>query len=451
MSVRTSPSTLSKVLAAGLYAAWLWPLLPWIARSAAGEEGMVRASALLAGAWMGLSARRFEGPPSAIAPWVAALPALLAPLCRDLETLQLMLVAVSGYGLLGLFVGANAWRKLAPLLLLALACAPDPIQLDVMFGWPLRKAIASIAAAILGGVPAETVIAVEGGIAHVDLPCAGMRSLWMIGVLMLIVGLWQRRGLDVRFLVASTLAGLAMIAANTIRVVILVALAHTWGLPMLADSVHVPIGIFGFAASLGAGLAALRLLGEAGEETAEVYAVRRQVPAWVPAIALIVPLLAPAPARELASTERAPLPDGWSELAPSPIEQRFAGEHGAALTKARHPEGASVVMVASESWLAHHVPEQCLVADGWRLVEDHPALIGGLPVRLARLRRGSEVATAIWWFQRGELLTDDLVFRIRQGGRWVLVSVLLPGDVPEGELTDFLEPMRAAASMGETG
>jgi exosortase O len=439
--------------AIALYAAWVGPLLPWALRSLRDEDGPVRAFVVLLGLALALSRREAPRPgPSGWPVLWAALPPLLAPLCPSLETVQVLLAVATGYGLLGLWLPSERWRAQGPLFLLIALCVPASVWLDVALGWPLRKAIASVAAGLLGGVPLETVIEVEGGIAHVDLPCAGVRSLWSLGAMMLLWALARGRSLDLRWLAAVLVAGLVALAANTGRVVVLVAMAHLWRMPLLAETVHVPLGVVGFAAALAAGIVAGELL----ERGASPKPARGRAPVrpWrlLPVtVALCVALWGQVPSQEPPEiTAPAPLPSGWTELVPSVIERSFAQEHGASITKARGPHAASAVLVASRSWLAHHVPEQCLLAHGWRVEEDHPVWIGGAPVRQAVVRKDGQRATAIWWFQRGEEMTDDLVVRIRSGGRWVLASVLVPGEPSAGELEEILISVRQAAAAEET-
>jgi exosortase O len=439
-----------------LYAAWVLPLLPWVGRSLGDEDGLWRAAVVGLGLALALSLSRKDPPlpgrASALPLLFAIGPALLAPLFPSLETVQVLLAVLTGYGLLGLWLPPERWQALGPLAALIALCVPASVWLDVALGWPLRKAIASVAASVLGGVPLETVIRVEGGVAHVDLPCAGVRSLWSLGAMMLLWALARGRGLDLRWAAAALLAALVALAANTGRVVILVGLAHVWRVPQLAETVHVPLGAVGFAAALALGVA----LGELLERGARPRPLRGTAPAqaWrlLPvAAALAVALWGQVPSQGPQEiTAAAPVPSGWSEIEPTAIERSFAQEHGASVTKAMGPAGASVVLVASRSWLAHHVPEQCLLAHGWRLDEDHPTWLGGVPVRQAAVRRDGQRATAIWWFQRGEEVTDDLVVRIRGGGRWVLVSVLVPGEAPPEELAGFLNSVRQAAAAEET-
>lgn len=446
---------LAAMLVAGLYLAWVGPLLPWVLRSALDDGGLWKVALIGASVWLSLPHLRPSRRPTArlspVALALAVIPPIFVPFVSSIETAVVLLAVISGYGLLGLWLGREQWRALRPLALLVALVVPASVWIDVALGWPLRKGIASLAAGLLGGVPVETVIRVEGGIAHIDTPCAGVGSLWMLAAMLLVWAMARGRSIDGRWLLIAGLSSVVAIGANTSRVVVLVALAHLWRLPLLADTVHVPLGVIGFVSSLVFGIAIGERFGNKTPEVSPAREIARVSPwRWYLTSAALLVSFAVAPSPPIVQTWPVPVPVGWSEMAPSDVERTFAREHGAAVTKARGPDGASVVMVASDSWLAHHVPEQCLVAAGWRVTEDEPAWIDGVPVRIARLRREGQSATALWWFQSGEQMTDDLVARIRTGGRWVLVSVLLPGEPTADELDGFLEPMRRAASGGET-
>ncbi|MEQ1507648.1 MAG: exosortase-associated EpsI family protein, partial [Myxococcota bacterium] len=181
-----------------------------------------------------------------------------------------------------------------------------------------------------------------------------------------------------------------------------------------------------------AGAIPVRPSREASPERSSGARVSRPLPraaALAVAVAIAVVTLRPAPDLPAVAVVAAPLPAGWTPVTPTKIERRFAADHGAVVTKGVDPAtGASIVQVASASWAAQHVPEQCLRASGWTVSDDRPVAIDGLGwVRSATVTRDGRTASALWWFQSDDRITDDLVVRILDGRRrWVLVSLLAP-------------------------
>lgn len=425
----------SNLASLGLWMACAAPLVPWLVRGWSTEDGLAQGLvALITAAWV----LRGVEPAAAWsrlgqAPRLAPLAVVLAA-CGPLlgagtphETVRALGVALGGYGLAGLFLSPARWRDLRPVLVLAVAVLPVWLMVDVIVGWPVRKGIASVAAALLGGLSTETVIRVEGGMAHVDAPCAGFRGLWAYTALFGLLTLSRGRTVDLRWWLSAGAGAAVLVGANVGRVVAIVGLGHVLGWPLVAESVHQPLGIVG----LGLALA----VAAAPPSPVRVPSPAAPSARWLsPVLAAILAVAAfrPVPSPPRATVHAMSAPAGWEPIPASAAERAFAAENGAGLTKARLPElGATIVMVESRSWLAHHVPEQCLRAAGWTVSADRPAWVDGRAVRVETVTRDGVQATAVWWFQAGDRTTDDLVVRIREGWTtgepWVLVSVLVPG------------------------
>lgn len=441
----------------------------WLGRSLLASEGTLH----LALAAIGLLAltrsldlraalRRLGAPPRAdgLALALAALPPVAAVVLQrvfPLDLLSASAAVVSAYGLAGLYLPAERWREARGVALLAAAVLPTTGHLDVYLGFPLRQATAQVVALALGPaeVTAGTVLAVDGGFAHVDLPCSGVKSLWSGAVVLIGAALAWRRPVDGWWAAAGALTATLLVAANTTRVGAVVALDHVLEQPLLAEIIHVPLGVLGFCLAVGTGLACLHLApARAVGAPAPERPSRAALPVLGLAMAATLALGAlPAPERPVAPAPT--LPAGFAELAIEPAEQALAASSGAALAKGRFERpglSGTAVLVASASWLAHHVPEHCLEASGWTLFEDRPAHIAGDPVRWARAEREGQRATALWWFERAGQRTDDHTVRIRAGllddETWVLVSVLVQGAPDPGDpaLVQLVDDLRAHAA-----
>lgn len=165
--------------------------LRWLIASWLRTEGHLHLA--LAAGLLVVAARRID--PGALLDRLAAPPrrspaALALALCPPLIAAALAprlpfdviggaAAVVSAYGIAGLFLDADAWRRARGAALLGAALLPMTEHLDVVLGFPLRTVTASLVAALIGdaSVTAGTVLSIDGAYAHVDLPCAGVRNL----------------------------------------------------------------------------------------------------------------------------------------------------------------------------------------------------------------------------------------------------------------------------------
>ena len=131
----------------------------------------------------------------------AALGYLWAERYLDVSFLGAALFGLGSYGLWGLYVDGGRWRRGLLATLLLIGVLPFGEQADTYAGFALRALTARSVGGVLAGlgiaaVPAETILMLENGVAHVDIPCSGVRSLWA-GALFFLGATWvERRRLD---------------------------------------------------------------------------------------------------------------------------------------------------------------------------------------------------------------------------------------------------------------
>ncbi len=451
-------------LAANLALIALWlalhtPTFRWLGEAWLRDEGQLHlVLAVLVGGWLMskaapahvLSALRRPLRHSTAATLLTLGPLLAARLGPDLNALHASLALVSAWGLFGLFATPATWRASAGPSLLLAAVLPVTGHLDVLLGYPLRRALASTVAALTGAVDAGTVLAIDGRLAHVDLPCSGVRGLWSATVLLLgACVVWGRR-LGAVSGMAIAIAIALQLLQNLVRVAALVGLTTID--PFLADITHTPMGVVGFVLALVAPFAVVASAPAVRQRPPTTLSSRAALVAPVVAVLLLGAGLLRRPESPVAPAPVVAAPALWQPLPVEPAESAFLLAHGGQLTKAQHPSGAQVALVSSRSWLAHHVPEQCHEAGGWTLHDDHAAPIGGHLVRVARATKGPLHATALWWFRSHDQVTDDHTVRIRAGwtddAPWVLVSLLVPGhtDPADPALATLIAELDAAAA-----
>ncbi len=181
----------------------------------------------------------------------------------DINILSGALFGLGSYALLGLWLAPRRWRSGLPVALLIVGTLPFGAHMDTFVGYPARLLTARWVTSILGGVgiaaiDAETILHFETGVAHVDLPCSGVRSLWTGGLLLLAATWIEGRRIGGRWLVAAGfLTGLLMLA-NMGRVLALVVVGEVWRQPAFAEMLHIPLGVLGFSVASLAGVWLLR-------------------------------------------------------------------------------------------------------------------------------------------------------------------------------------------------
>ncbi len=165
--------------------------------------------------------------------------------------LNLLLFLLGSYGLWGLFIPSSLWRKGLPAAILVACVVPFSTEFNSGLGFPVRVITAHAVEQMLSAwhivaISSHDIIVMENGIAQVDLPCSGLKSLWT-GTLFLLAATWlERRQLGIRWLLVCT-ANLVLLAiANTIRVLLLVMIIEVWQQPQVAQVLHLPLGVIGF-------------------------------------------------------------------------------------------------------------------------------------------------------------------------------------------------------------
>lgn len=383
------------------------------------------------------------------------------------NTLTAVLFALASYGLMGCFASRAQFAAGLSSVLLGIAVLPLAALAEGYVGLFARLITAELVQQLLsslhiGVVPAHTILVLERGIAHVDIPCSGLRGLWsgLVGYLLLT---WlERRRVGLRFWLGLFAMQGILFGANLLRVFVLVYVAQVAGLSRLAEALHVPLGLVGFVVGLAFALGYLRyvvpalqidLRGSASADAGTAHPrswglpglARRRLLAFIAAFLATVALgdrLLPRP--HAASASPPPrLPDrlAAASVPLSAGEQEIFGRFGARAGKWRLPGGSLIVVSAPNltAFRAHHPPEVCLLAAGLRVLHTEPLEIvpGSVARHLTlteRMPTTTELTSAasqrqgLYWFQSASSTTPDILTRIyRQILRrepWLMVTLL---------------------------
>jgi exosortase O len=186
----------------------------------------------------------------------------------DINTLSATLFGLASYGLLGLWMEPRRWRRGLPAALLLTGALPFGEHLETFVGFPLRLATART---VSEGLAALRVPNTGGGhhpdlrewALQVDSPCSGVKSLWTGGLFLLAATWIEARPVNRRWLLVAVSFALLLVAANLARVALLVLIGQVAGWHLVAEMLHVPLGIIGFTAACLVALGMLHWTGPA--------------------------------------------------------------------------------------------------------------------------------------------------------------------------------------------
>lgn len=382
-----------------------------------------------------------------------------------LEQLPVVLFLFGTYGMLGLCLEPKTWRKGLPVGA-AIACLlPFGVQFSTGLGAPARVLTSQGVAFVLHqwkipAVSTEDIILLDTGVAYVDNPCSGLKSMWT-GTLFLLAATWlEARKIGARWVLVC-FANLGLLAiANTSRVIVLVVLTYSLKQPVLGEMMHVPLGLMGF---LMASAAAWGLLRWVPRQLELVDLEKRssppstfKAPFMITACVLALTLI---PQPQIVATSPWDVSTlQWSSqiqaqpVSLNPYEQKFFAHYPGVTTQKQRFQfqgiTGSLVLVASPTWQAHHAPELCLTASGHHIESmTGQALTPKITGRWLELDGGQK--TAAYWFQSATRTTDDFFVRFRgeifrTDPSWTLVSIVFdrPHSPDEIPIQTFLNLVR---------
>ena len=358
----------------------------------------------------------------------------------DIDILSALGFAVATSGLLHAFLPTGKWlRSIVPLMLLV-GVLPFQFHLEAYVGFPLRAATAKLVGMMMGieSDAMSTVLMMENQVAAVDLPCSGLKSLWVGILFFLASSMMMNVSIGLRWS-ALMVAGVgAVVLANFARVFVLTQLVLTFGPQPWIDIIHVPLGMIGFVVVCGSFYFALKKLGSSGpvceaksDDTGnQKLAYPALVIAPVLAIILHTPFQkqheAPAsmnmPSLDALTSEQIELTSAEHDLF-----SRFDAVHVGKYRLAKRFLEGSLLVSRTSHWRAHHNPEQCFRGNGLAVKTTRPYLIADLPVR--GVVTDEDKLLGVFWFQAKDRYTDDFSERIFaslwDGEKdWVMVSIL---------------------------
>jgi exosortase O len=381
----------------------------------------------------------------------------------EINTLSATLFALASYGLLGLWLEPRQWFAGLPAALLLVGILPFGEHMDTFIGYPLRLATARMVSQGLAalGVPnlgVDTILVFEKGLSQVDNPCSGVKSLWTGGLFFLATTWIEHRPVNKRWILAALLFTGMLLAANLARVGLLVLAGPVARLDLLAEMLHVPLGIIGFLVACFGALSLLRWCGKAPSSPMTGQPVSPPRPRWLAfgLTAVLVGLIlvyVPAPQPVTATSLAWEFPEDLQvkEWPLTPMETNWLSNGGANRVNGSRwrfqwqGTSGSLLFITSDSWQSHHRPERCFTVYGLEVQEARLWLADAdFPLRWLTLgspQTSQTLYTAGYWLQSSDQVTDDYAVRIwddlsPQPKIWVLVTILFdkPADPAGAEI-----------------
>lgn len=375
----------------------------------------------------------------------AAVSAIALQWFVDVEQITVILFALGTYGLCGLFLQPAIWRKGLPVAALIAFILPFCFQFGTGLGFPVRVLTARVVEQMLAvwqiaAVSSYDIIVLENGIAHVDLPCSGLRSLWT-GTLFLLAVTWlENRQLGIRWLLVCGFSLFLLIVSNIVRVLILVLITQLQQ-PTFAQILHIPLGLLGFICACGLTWLMLQSVPKHSSPATPTPPTPPATPATKPQILLLLAIVALMLIPQISHPQQEQLAvTSWhwpsqiiSQRVPlTAAEQRFFDNAAATVSEKRRFElgelSGSILLVSSTSWSSYHAPELCFVGSGLQVNRtERKWLTPNVIARWLSLQDGKLSAT--YWFQSPQQTTDDFLSRLwsqvtRRQKNWAMVSVL---------------------------
>jgi exosortase O len=375
----------------------------------------------------------------------------------------------------------RSWRAGLPAALLLVGVLPFGDHLQTFVGYPLRILTAQLvrdglAAFHITSTGVDTILVLENGVTQIDLPCSGVKSLWTGALFFLAVTWLERTRLNWRWLWIGALFVVLLFVANFVRVAALVITAQILNVPVLAEMLHVPLGVLGFVGACAAAVGLLRIRNQKLSTTLISDSPHSPTPALSHtlslALALVIGVMALlyAPRPQTGLSHNAPAWNFPAELHTQtfplkPDELQMLTRDGAeSATRLRFEWSAesgrrmtgSMILVPSRTWRAHHRPERCFQVFGLQLNDSRAQLVAeNFPLRAVTLRdpHGDARLDAAYWFQSAAQTTDDYGTRIwadtvAPAQRWILVSILFdqPIAADDAGVTSLYRALHQAVS-----
>ena len=363
--------------------------------------------------------------------------------------IDVALLLISLYGVYGmLLTDEKRWQRGLPIALLIAVCIPFAVDFGSGFGFFLRIASSKVVGLMLQltNIPvmsSHDILIFENGMAQVDTPCSGLKSLFTGTLFFLSAAFIRKRQLSAVLCFQYLVFCCVMVAANVLRIFFLAILYEIVKWKQFADLLHIPLGVAFFIGVCGVGWLLLGFSFEKGGASSSIGV--RKCPLWVGACVLLLSLclsimlktssVPPSFAKSYAD-QNILSELGAKEVGLEPIEKQF-------FTKIKNTNASKwrfmrkgitgeLLVIETSMLNGIHSPEVCFVGNGMNISSVQEMDLGSISCTVIGLDDDSQFA--VFWLQHAESSTRSFLVRfwrhVIYGEKlWSLKVVLLaPGN-----------------------
>ncbi len=401
------------------------------------------------------------------------------------QILPAILAYLGVYFWLGFWLRPLFWRRSILVFILLILTLPILERLQKIIGFPLRLFTAQVVSILLqlsgvGNISDSTVIMTENYATTIDLPCSGMKSFYFGGVVLLAVYFLQQIKISVRSIALAAAFFALLLFFNIWRVFALVYVYGVLHLVAAGDSIHIMLGVIGFATScfvLWWGSSHLRKITQNNpKKKFKKIALNRnkyieylsRVPKYFDRdttlkFCLIVLATSSAlantlwklPDKKVATIDQTTFNLPSMQLVVLPFSDKEQSLFiNSDVTFARKmsfqwvQKNMTLLLIRSSSARSHHDPEICLQGLGYKLLQDQTITLSSSQVRQLEIQtttdKLSDKGIIYYWYVSQDKVITDYSQRVweqfrQPNSQWVLVEVAVMKDQgPSEEELDSL-------------
>lgn len=344
----------------------------------------------------------------------------------DIDVISCLFLGLTIYGFSGFIIERVKWQNSSVFVLLFFVCLPLSYHIETFLGFPLRILSAKVAASFfsLAGSQVhstETILLVENKLAHIDLPCSGIKSLWSVSLFSLILSVIEKYKINLSWACSIVSGWLLVASANIFRIIMLVLIYNSEVPETVKESLHAPIGLIGFIVACTATYWTFRLVCQ--KDLPRVDVVKKSFDRKSFAfVALSLGAAVSINQINFAAAKIVPqhsvTQSSIDSIALTDKEKDLFIRHGVIRYEKRKFNvmglQGTAFLVLSNSWRGHHHPEQCLQGQGSAIETTKTLVIqNDLQVRNIKIKNSDN--EVVYWFQSLADSTDDYSSRVWSG------------------------------------
>lgn len=360
-----------------------------------------------------------------------------------LPQIDLALFFIAVYVLIGVFVKNNLrWKRGLPVAILIAVCIPFSVEFGSGFGFFLRIASSQVVEVVLNAagvhvMSSHDILIFENGIAQVDTPCSGLKSL-LTGTLFFLSAVFiKKRTINLATCVQYVVFCCVLLFTNVLRIFVLVAIYEIIRWKELAEVIHIPLGILAFSVSCAVGWGMLTYFPQKKQRVEqEKDSTYNLLPVLLMVLSLGIAIGFKSPRSTHSFVMSASDSKLLTEINASPLQLTKA-EEGFFSTKANTQAlkwrfaasgvKGEILLVESSSLNGIHSPEICFFSNGMIIKTVSEETISNIHCTVVSFKNSEK--RAVYWLQHNKNTTQSFLFRFWEhvlygNTKWTMKALL---------------------------